>query len=343
METRRARHPGMRVFGGLRPELERESSDRPRLAIHADGRPHVCIPDDSPSVLAGSTALDRLNEFAEVDRYDTLPGTEERLIERIGAARAAMNIRSTTKFTDRVFAACPGLRVVSVWGTGTDHVDLAAAGSRGVTVRNTPGVSAISIAEHALALLMAVVRQIPAMDTGTRAGEWRRGRFVQLNGKTCGIVGYGAIGREFARIAAGIGMKVVVWTMHPESYPGVEFLALEELLATSDVVSVHLRLSPETTGFIGAAQFASMKPTAVLINTARGAIVDEGAMLSALTDRRIAGAGLDVFTTEPLPQDHPITRLENVVITPHCAGITPEATEAGLRMAVQNIRSFFGA
>jgi D-3-phosphoglycerate dehydrogenase len=214
-------------------------------------------------------------------------------------------------------------------------VDLAAAASHGVTVTNTPGVSAISIAEHTMALLLAVARRIPQVDAATRAGEWPRGQSVQLYGKTCGIIGLGAIGRQFQRIAEGFGMRVVAWTFHPRE--GDPIVELDELYRTSDVVSVHVRLSPETTGFLGAREFGLMKPSAILVNTARGAIVDEPALLDALSNGRIAGAGLDVFTNEPLPAGHPLTKLSNVAITSHCAGITPEALEAGLRMAVENI------
>src|SRR5205085_1226312 len=158
-------------------------------------------------------------------------------------------------------------RLVSIWGTGTDHVDLAAAARHGVAVANTPGVSARSIAEHTLALLFAVARRIPQMDAATRLGTWERGQSMELCGKTCGIIGYGAVGREFARLAAGIGMRVKVWTMHPANYPGVDFVAVDELYRTSDAVSIHLRLSPETENFIGPAQFAMMKAGAILINT----------------------------------------------------------------------------
>jgi D-3-phosphoglycerate dehydrogenase len=184
---------------------------------------------------------------------------------------------------------------------------------------------------------------MPASDAATRRGEWPRGQSVELNGKTCGIIGLGAIGQQFARLAAGIGMRVIAWTLHPRPVAGVELVELDELYRTSDVVSVHLRLSPLTENFIGAAQLALMKPTAILINTARGAIVDELALIEALSANRIAGAGLDVFTREPLPPGHPLTRLPNAVLTPHCAGITPEALEAGLLMAVQNIWRFFSA
>jgi len=300
----------------------------------------ISIPDDAPPVLATSAVWPGLANRAQLDYHDTLPGSEDRLIGRIAAAELVLNIRSSSKFSARVFDACPRLRLVSLWGTGTDHVDLPAAASHGVTITNTPGVSAVSIAEHALALLLAVARRIPQVDTATRRGEWARGQSMELRGKTCGIVGLGAIGSEFARIAAAIGMRVIAWTMHPRPIPGVELVDLEELYRASDVVSLHLRLSPDTVGFVGAPQFALMKKSAILINTARGAIVDEAAMIEALTSGRIAGAGLDVFTTEPLPAGHPLTKLANVALTPHCAGITPEALEAGLRMAVENIWAF---
>jgi D-3-phosphoglycerate dehydrogenase len=300
----------------------------------------ICIPDDFPPVLAPSAVFPALQSRAELDYYGTLPGTEDALIRRLADAEIALNIRSSTFFTDRVFAACPALRLVSIWGTGTDHVDLAAAARHNVAVANTPGVSARSIAEHTLALLLAAARRIPHMDAATRRGAWERGQSIELYGKTCGIVGYGAVGREFARLAAGIGMKVIVWTLHPESYPEVAITPLDELYGASDVISIHLRLSPETRGFVGSAQFARMRPGAILLNTARGAIVDETALLEALSNGPLRAAGLDVFAQEPLPLGHALTALPNVVLTPHCAGITPEALHAGLQMSVDNIWKF---
>jgi D-3-phosphoglycerate dehydrogenase len=302
--------------------------------------PRIAIPDDAPPVLRASAVWPALAARADVDYHDTLPGSEDRLIQRIAAAEVVLNIRASSKFTERVFAACPRLRLISLWGTGTDHVDLAAAARHEVMVTNTPGVAAISIAEHALALLLAVARRIPQLDAATRRGEWPRGQSTELHGKTCGILGLGAIGRRFARIAGGIGMRVIAWTMHPRPEPGVEFVELDDLYRASDVLSIHLRLSPATESFIGPRQFALMKPTAILINTARGAIVNEAALIDALAAGRIAGAGLDVFSAEPLPSGHPLAQLPNVVITPHCAGVTPEALEAGLRMAVENIWQF---
>jgi D-3-phosphoglycerate dehydrogenase len=298
----------------------------------------IHIPDDAPPVLRPSAVWPELTAWATPEYHDTLPGTEDILIDRIREAEVVINIRSSCRFGERVFAACPRLRLLSLWGTGTDNVDLAAAARHGVTVCNTPGVSAISIAEHALALLLAVAKRIPQIEAATRGGAWPRGRSVELNGKTCGIIGLGAIGRRFAQLASGIGMRVVAWTPHPK--PGDPIVGLDELYRSADVVSLHLRLTPETTGFVNRAQFAMMKPSAILINTARGAIVDEPALLDALAGGTIAGAGLDVFTTEPLPPGHPLTKLDHVVLTPHCAGVTPEALEAGLRMSVENIRAF---
>ena len=198
----------------------------------------------------------------------------------------------------------------------------------------------MSIAEHALALLLAAARRIPQLDASVRRGEWQRGQCVELRGKICGVVGLGAVGLEFARLAAALGMRVIGWTMHPRPIPGVELVELDEVYRASDVISLHLRLSEQTRGLVAAPQIAAMKPGVLLINTARGAIVDEPALLDALSRGRIAGAGLDVFSSEPLPPGHPLTLLPNVVLTPHCAGNTPEALEAGLRMAVENIWSF---
>jgi phosphoglycerate dehydrogenase-like enzyme len=251
-----------------------------------------------------------------------------------------VNIRSSSQFGEAVFAASPRLRLISIWGTGTDNVDLGAASRRGIAVTNTPGVAAHSVAEHALALMLAVARNIPRLDAAVRGGEWRRGQSMELRGKTLGIVGLGAIGRAFARLGQGIGMRVIAWTVHPDPSLGFALVDRDELFRTADVVSLHVRLTPEMRGMVGRRELELMKPSAILINTARGALVDEGALVEALSTGRITGAGLDVFETEPLPAEHPLTAFSNVVLTPHCAGITPEALENGLRMAVENVLKF---
>jgi phosphoglycerate dehydrogenase-like enzyme len=275
-----------------------------------------------------------------VEYYDTKPASEADLIERICSAEVVINIRSSTRFTENVFAQCSQLRLLSLWGTGTDNVDLAAAARYGVTVTNTPGVSAISIAEHCLALMLSVARRIPRTDSEIRQGHWPRGEGAQMCGKTLGIIGLGAIGRRFAELGGAIGMRVIAWTMHPNPALGFELVSLEQLYRESDVISLHLRLSSETRGMVCEREFGMMKRSAILINTARGPIVDEAAMLEALLSGRIAGAGLDVFDVEPLPAGHPLARLPNVVMTAHSAGVTPEALEAGLQMAVDNVFRF---
>ncbi|HYM13728.1 MAG TPA: D-2-hydroxyacid dehydrogenase family protein [Bryobacterales bacterium] len=306
--------------------------------------PKIVIPDDYPPVMAPSEAYKKLTARTPVEYYGTLPGGEDALIERMADAEIAINIRSSCQFTDNVFARCPRLKLVSIWGTGTDNIDLGAAARRGVTVTNTPGVSAISIAEHCLALLLAVARSIPRVDAEVRQGQWPRGGSSQMHGKTLGVIGLGAIGRQFARLGTGIGMKVIAWTMHPNAALarelGAELVERDELLRSSDVVSLHLRLSPETRGWLGRRELALLKPAAIFINTARGAIVDEAALIEALRERRIAAAGIDVYETEPLPPGHPMTKLDNVVLTPHSAGVTPEALEAGLALSVENIWNF---
>jgi phosphoglycerate dehydrogenase-like enzyme len=161
----------------------------------------------------------------------------------------------------------------------------------------------------------------------------------QISGKTLGLIGTGAIGREMARLGKGIGCRVIAWTFHPED--GVaEWVPFDDLLRQSDYVSIHVRQSPETIGMIRREHFKMMKPTAILINTARGAIVDETALLDALQSGQIAGAGLDVFEKEPLPADSPFFALPNVILTPHSAGTTPETTEAGIALAIDNIFRF---
>jgi phosphoglycerate dehydrogenase-like enzyme len=251
--------------------------------------PNIVIPDDYPVVMGSSPSFLKWRESTPATYFDTLPGSEDGLLARIRAAEIVITIRSSTRFPESVFAACPKLKLLSLWGTGTDNVDLAAAKRHGVTVTNTPGVSAASIAEHSLMLTLAVARRVVEIHNGVVAGGWPRGRSVELQGKTLGVIGLGAIGRRFARLGQGIGMRVIAWTMHPNPALGFELVELDDLLGRSDVVSLHLRLSPQTAGFLGRDQFALMKPGAILINTR----VDRSSMrrlcstLSASADSRV--------------------------------------------------------
>ncbi len=298
-------------------------------------RDTIVVPDDFPSVFEGTPARERCQALGDVRVFtDRGADDEAELIRRLDRARVAINIRAHARFTETVFARCPLLELVSIWGTGTDNIDLDAAGRHGVTVTNTPGVNAFAVAEHTLALMLAVARRIPQIDREMRGGAWPRELLTQLYGKTLGVFGLGRIGSRVAALASGIGMTVLKWGARAG-----DAREKEHILATSDVVTLHLRLSPETRGFLGARDLAAMKPGAILVNTGRGPLVERDALLEALRARRIA-AGLDVFHDEPLKPGDPILALPNVVLSPHNAGQTPEVIRDGLLRAVENVENF---
>lgn len=297
--------------------------------------PRIVIPDDEPPVMAVSSAFQKLSS-CDFQVHSSRPSSPFDLISRIHDAEIVINIRATSRFNREVLRKVPGLRMISIWGTGTDHVDLAAAKELDIRVTNTPGVSAIAVAEHTLSLIMAVAKQTVVVDDEVRRGKWPRALATQLRGKTLGLIGTGAIGHEVARLGKAVGMNVIAWTFHP-SGEIAEWVALEEVFRRSDLVSVHVRQSPQTLGMIRREHLALMKPTAIFINTARGPIVCEADLIDALAENRIAGAGLDVFESEPLPAGSPFLSMRNVVLSPHSAGITPETTEAGLALAIENV------
>jgi phosphoglycerate dehydrogenase-like enzyme len=305
----------------------------------------IVVPDDFPSVFQGSAAQERAKALGPL-RVFTERGADDEveLIRRIGDARVAINIRAHARFTDGVFAACPGLKMISVWGTGTDNIDLHAAGMRGVTVCNTPGVNAFAVAEHALALMLSVGRKIPTIDREMRGGKWPREMLTQLLGKTLGVFGMGTIGSRVAALGRAVGMEVLAWSARGDEgrirAAGAKAATKDDILRLADVVSLHVRLADETRGFIGRRELELMKPSAILVNTGRGALVDRNALLAALRERKIMGAGLDVFHQEPLAADDPILSLPNVVVSPHNAGQTPEVVRDGLLRAIANVEHF---
>jgi D-3-phosphoglycerate dehydrogenase len=307
-------------------------------------KPRIIIPDDYPRVISGTKAEAKVKILGEVQIYSNKAKTQEELIERIKKAEVVINIRAYTHLTREVLFSCRDLRMISVWGTGTDNVDLESAREMGITVTNTPGANALSVAEHTIAILLSLARQIPLLDREVRSGNWPRVEMVQLSGKILGLFGLGAIGRHVARMAKGLGMDVIVWTFHPSPgrarENGVWFVSKEELLPSSDVVSLHLRLTDETRGFFKKGDFDLMKPSAFFVNTARAALIEPGALYEALQSKKIAGAALDAYDEEPLPPGHPLTSLTNMVFTPHNAGMTPEAVINGLMMAVENVEAF---
>jgi phosphoglycerate dehydrogenase-like enzyme len=241
--------------------------------------------------------------------------------------------------------ACPHLQHLAIWGTGTDNVDLAAAQAAGIVVTNTPNTATDAVAEQGLALLLAVARKVPSLDAQVKGGAWVRGMLTQVCGKTLGLLGTGAIGLRMAQLGRGIGMSVLAWSFHPNlaaaQHIGFRYVpTMADVLREADVVSLHLRSTPDTERIMGAQEFALMKPTALFINTARGQLVDQQALSEALRDGKIAGAGLDVFTQEPIAPDDPLLTLPNVVLSPHTAGTTPEALMNGLNLCAANVVAF---
>jgi D-3-phosphoglycerate dehydrogenase len=238
-----------------------------------------------------------------------------------------------------VAAQCGALKHVVFLGTGArSYMNPDELSQRGIAVHTIKGYGDTAVAECAIALMWASAKSFGEMDRGMREGNWLRRDAVQLTGKTLGLIGFGGIAAEAARMAAGCGMKVIAWNRSPKTHPGVEFVSLEKLLAESHVVSLHLLLNDETRSFLSRERIAMMRPGSILINTARGAVVDEDAMIEALRSGHIAHAGLDVFTVEPLPAGHPLTKLPNVTLSAHSAFRTPEASDNLIGAALEHCR-----
>ncbi len=255
-------------------------------------------------------------------------------------------IAGSEPYTDRVLAGLPALRIISRNGVGYDQVEVPAATRRGVAVTITPEGNYHAVAEHAIALLLAVARTIVPCAVDTRHGNWRRRSIsIPLRGKTLGVVGLGRIGRSVAVRAAAFDMRVLAYEKCPDTefvrQHGVELVELDALLAQSDFVTLHTPMGPETKELINARTLARMKPGSVLINTARGGLVNEHDLLAALTSGHLAGAGLDVLVTEPPPPDHPLVALDNVVMTPHVAALDSQAVADMAGAAAQNILDIF--
>ncbi len=306
--------------------------------------PRITIPDDFPPVISGSAAEQEIRSLGELEIFCRKAETEGELIERLKESEVVIGTRAFTLFTRRILSSCPRLRLISILGTGTDNVDLKAAAELGMTVTNTPGANALAVAEHAVALMFSLVRRIPLLDREVRSGHWPRVDMVQLGGKVMGLLGLGAIGRQVASLSRGLGMDTIAWPLHPSperaKEEGVKFVSREELLERSDVLSLHLRLNDETRGFIRKEDFDRMKPSAFLVNTARAALVEPGALVDALRAGKIDGAALDVFDREPLPAEDPLAAMSNVILTAHCGALTPEATRNSLAMATENVSRF---
>lgn len=254
-------------------------------------------------------------------------------------AGAGLAIIDHTHLPLEIAARCPALRHVVFLGTGPhSYMDVDALAARGIRVHIIKGYGDTAVAECAIALMWAAAKGFAGMDRAMRAGRWVRTDGVQLTGKTLGLVGFGGIAAEVARIALGSGMKVIAWNRSPRSFPGVEFVPLEALLASADVVSLHLLLTEETRGLLSRERITALKPGVIVVNTARGALIDEEAFLEALRSGPIRAAGLDVYAVEPLPAGHPFTTLENVTLSAHSAFRTQEASDNLIGAALAHCR-----
>jgi len=303
----------------------------------------VAVLDDYQNValqLADWSAVRRHAEITVFNDHLDNPGA---VVDRLRPFDAVCVMRERTPLTREILEQLPRLKLIASTGPRNASIDTQAAAERGILVTAT-GYDSTPTIEFAWSLILASMRGIDREAASLRAGGWQIGLGSNLRGKSLGIVGLGNIGKEVARIGLAFGMKVIAWSQNltPEKCKeaGVDYASKEDLLRNADIVTIHLQLSDRSRGLIGEKDLALMKPTAYLVNTSRGPIVDEKALVAALTAGRIAGAGLDVFDVEPLPVDHPLRKLDNVVLTPHLGYVSAESYKVYYSDIVANIRNF---
>lgn len=293
---------------------------------------------------AGPRLAARLGEFAG-EGFIIAPCPENddaRLAALLPEAEVLLHVLKPA--TAAIIAQAPRLRLIQKIGVGVNTIDLGAARARGIAVANMPGTNTPAVAEATVLLMLAALRNLAGLDRATRAGlGWELGpssqeRAGELRGRAVGLVGAGMVPRAMVPVLRGFGAEIVYWSPRPHPELGVPRRELPELLATADIVSLHLPLVPETARLIDRAAFRRMTPGVILVNTARGGLVDEPALVEALTSGNLRAAGLDVFTDEPVPSDNPLLRLENVVLMPHVAWLTSETLDRSFDLAVENMR-----
>jgi len=304
----------------------------------------VTVLDDYQRAMEGTAAIHRLRGKAEVRIFTEKLATDAALIEALQGSQAIIPIRERTKFPASLIQALPDLEFISQTGNHAYHIDIEAATRSGIIVALAPGGN--STTELAFGLMLAVMRRIPQSDQAMRRGEWPMVLGYVLKGKTLGILGLGKIGTEVAAIARAFAMNVIAWgpTLTPEraAKSHATFMALDDVMRQADVVSVHLALSNQSRNLLNEARLRLMKRTGYLVNTARGAILDETALVRVLQESAIAGAALDVFIEEPLPANHPLLELDNVVLAPHLGWPTDSGFEGFAENAVNNILDYMG-
>jgi len=300
----------------------------------------VIFVDANPTLSAVAERLRRSDDIELIiNRQPDI--TSDQLPGVLGDAEIAI-IDHTHLPTD-IAKRCKGLKHVVFLGTGArSYMNPEELAGLGIEVHIIKGYGDTAVAECAFALMWASARGFARMDREMRSGNWLRSDAIQLTGKTLGLIGFGGIAAEVARLANGIGMTVIAWNRSAKTHPGVQFVELDEVLAKSDVVSLHLLLTDETRGIISRDRLQRMRDGAILINTARGALVDEEAMIDALASGKLGHAGMDVFVTEPMPKDHPLTKLDNVTLSAHSAFRTPEASDNLIQSALNHCRRISG-
>ncbi|SFE50246.1 D-2-hydroxyacid dehydrogenase family protein [Blastococcus tunisiensis] len=303
----------------------------------------IAVLDDYQSVAASFCDWSQLPEPAEVVEFHDAVADPDALVARLRPFDVVLAMRERTRFPREVLERLPDLRLLVTTGMRNKSIDVTAATELGITVCGT-GSQTTATAELTWALILATLRHVPQEDASIRAGGWQQTLGGDLAGGTLGVVGLGRLGSQVARIGAAFGMDVVAWSQNltdeRAAECGARRVGKEELFATADVVTVHLVWSKRTRGLITAADLARMKPTAVFVNTSRGPIVEEAALIDVLREGRIAGAGIDVYDTEPLPRDHPLRELRRAVLTPHLGYVTRGSYEIYYREAVEDVAAW---
>ena len=301
---------------------------------------HIVVLEDYQGLVESLPQWRRLDGRAEVTAFRDRVEDPAALADRLRGYHIVVPIRERTRFDRSVIERLRGVEYLCLTGKNSGHVDVAAATSRGILVSETEGSGEAAV-EMSFALLLALVRGIPQQDRNVREGGWGVGAGTQLSGSTLGILGLGRIGTRMAQFGHLVGMRVIAWgptlTDERAAAAGVTRVAIDRLFRESDVISVHLRLSPTTQGVVTADLLRSMKPTAFLVNTARGPLIVEHALIDVLRERRIAGAALDVYDEEPLPRDHPLRQMDNVVLSPHMGFVTRQSYDLFFSQAIENI------
>lgn len=306
----------------------------------------VVVLDDYEGEMAGAPAMERLRQLANVEILDRPIGASDDAVLR--DCQVLMALRERTTLDGHFFRACPNLELVLQTGGHAYHIDQTFASQKGIVIALGRRVTkpAVVIPELVFSLMLGLVRQIYPLNTDMHAGGWPQSIGGSLAGRTLGILGYGRLGHPVARLAESFGMKVLAWdrtgTSRTSDDFGVLRVPLDELLETSDFVTIHLRLSEDSRGLLNRENLWKMKPGAILINTARGAIIDEPALIEALRERRLAGAGLDVFCTEPLPANSELRTLPNVILTPHVGWQVRDVLHEFVQIAVDQLEGWTG-